>query len=70
MILRGLSIALAVGAALALWFGYAELRMLRGTVFWEYRYIVFVIVGFLGLSLLEWVHAWIKGKIDGDQSDH
>lgn len=70
MIIRALSIALALGAALALWFGYGELRILRGTWLWEYRFITFAIVAFLGLSLLEWALGWIKSKIEGTDDEH
>ena len=70
MIVRALSIAVALGAVLALWLGYGELRVLRGTLFWEYRFIVFAVVAFLGLSALEWAMGWIKAKVEGDEGGH
>lgn len=62
---------IVTGAALgALWFGYGQLKILRGTVFWDYRYIVYAGGAFLGLSCLEWALGWIKKKIQGAPDDH
>ena len=70
MILRMLSIAVAIGAVLALWFGYGQLNTLRGTPLWEYRFIVFAAAAFLGLSALEWALGWLKHKIEGGRDEH
>ena len=69
MILRVLSVIVALAAVAALWFSYGELRIFRRTMFWEYRYIIFAVGAFLGLSLLEWAVGWIKSKVEGDE-DH
>lgn len=64
MILRVLSILLTAGACAGLWFGYMNLNMLRGTEFFDFRYIVFAVAAFLGLGLLEWVLGWIGSKVE------
>ncbi|MGJ8628749.1 MAG: hypothetical protein ACSHXB_17440 [Sulfitobacter sp.] len=70
MIVRILAI-IVTGAALgALWFGYGQLKILRGTAFWDYRYIVYAAGAFLGLSGLEWALSWFKRKIQGAPDDH
>lgn len=70
MILRVLPIVVALAAAAALWFGYGELRVLRGTPFWEYRFILFACAAFAGLSVLEWALGWLKTKFGGTPDDH
>lgn len=65
MIVRCLAIMLAAIGAAALWYGYENLRLLRGTPLFDFRYVVFAVVAFLGLSGIEWVFGWLKGKIDG-----
>ena len=67
MILRAVTILLSVGALAAMWFGYDELNIFRRTVFWEYRYLIFVVVAFLVLSFLEWGIGWIKSKVEGEE---
>ncbi|MGB7242085.1 MAG: hypothetical protein WBC93_08380 [Sulfitobacter sp.] len=62
MMLRGLTIILAGLATWALWFGYGQLSLLRGTQFWDFRYVIFAILGLLGLSAVEWALGWIKKK--------
>ncbi len=66
MILRVLAILAAVGAVGALWFCYGQLNLFRGTAFWDYRYIIYAVSAFLGLSVLEWSLGWLKAKIAGD----
>ncbi len=70
MILRVLSIAIALAAAAGLWFGYGELNIFRRTVFFEYRYIIFGIGAFLALSLLEFILGWIKAKTSSETDSH
>lgn len=63
MIIRGLSIALAALALAALWFGYMNLNILRGTPLFDFRYVIFAVAAFLGLSAIEWALGWIKPKL-------
>ena len=70
MIVRILAICMTIGAIVAFWFGYDQLKQFRGTPFWDYRYIVFAVAAFLGLSILEQVMGWIKTKIEGDSDTH
>ncbi len=67
---RVLTIVVAFGAAWAIWYCYGQLRVFRGTQFWDYRFVIFAIATFLGLSALEWAIGWIKSKIDGDADTH
>lgn len=55
MIVRNLAIGLACLAPWALWLGYDRLTLLRGTPLWDFRYLVLMVAGFLGLSGLEWL---------------
>ena len=70
MIIRGVSILLCGGACAALWFGYMNLNMLRGTVFFDFRYVVFAVASFLGLSAIEWALGWVKSKTESDEDGH
>jgi hypothetical protein len=70
MIVRALAILLAVGAVWALWFGYGQLRLFRGTAFWDFRYIIFAVAAFFALSGLEWLMGRIKAKFEPDQDAH
>ncbi len=63
MILRWLPIPLTIAATWGLWVLYGNLGFLRGTPFWELRYVVFVIAGFLGLGALEWALAWLGKRL-------
>ena len=65
MILRALAIVLTAGATALLWFAYMNLGILRGTLLFDFRYIVFAIAAFLGLSAFEWALGWIKAKTQG-----
>jgi hypothetical protein len=68
MIIRGLAILLALGATAALWFGYMNLNFLRGTPLFDFRYVVFAVAAFLGLSATEWALGWIKTKVQGSET--
>ena len=70
MIVRGLAIVLTICATAALWFGYMNLGILRGTPLSDFRYIVFAVAAFLSLSLIEWALSWIKTKAQGSDNDH
>lgn len=70
MIMRGLAIVLTVGVTAALWFGYMNLGTLRGTPLFDFRYVLFAIAAFLGLSAVEWALGWIKAKTQGPDNDH
>lgn len=68
--IRVLAIALTAAACAALYYGYMNLNMLRGTPLFDFRYVVFGIAAFLGLSALEWALGWIKTKTQGPDADH
>ena len=70
MIVRGMSILLAALACGGVWFGYTNLNILRGTPFFDFRYVVFAVSAFLGLSAIEWALGWVKAKIQGTDDDH
>jgi hypothetical protein len=70
MIVRALAIVLSIGALAALWFGYMNLNMLRGTPLFDFRYIIFAVGAFLGLSGIEWALGWTKNKIQGSDVKH
>jgi hypothetical protein len=70
MMIRILAIVVAFGAAWAIWYSYGQLRIFRGTPFWDYRYVIFASSTFLSLSALEWAVGWIKSKIEGEKDAH
>lgn len=66
MIFRIVSIALSAGAVWAIWFGFENLKVLRGTPLWEFRYFGLMLATFLGLSALEWGLDLAKRKLSRD----
>ncbi len=37
------------------WLAYDQVTVLRGTVYWEFRYLILGVVVFLALSLVQWI---------------
>jgi hypothetical protein len=70
MIVRVVAIALTGLACAALWFGYMNLNIFRGTPMFDFRYVIFAVASFLGLSAFEWVAGWIKAKLQEPDTDH
>lgn len=66
MILRGFAIVLACLATWAIWLGYGQLRALRGTPLWEFRYLVMLIATFLGLGGVEWALGWLRRRLHAE----
>lgn len=64
MILRR-CIGLAVAAALCalIWYGYGELTLLRQTVWWDLRYIVFTVAVFAMLSLAQRLWTFVARRL-------
>ena len=54
----------ALLACAALWLGYENLSLLRGTALWEFRYVVLGCAGFLLLTGAERLASWL-GKRGG-----
>lgn len=53
MIRRLLPPALAFVAVAATLWAYSEISLLRGTLFWEFRFLVLLVAAFLVLSFAE-----------------
>ncbi|MCR9085581.1 MAG: hypothetical protein NXH97_02420 [Rhodobacteraceae bacterium] len=53
MIRRLLPPALALAAIAATLWAYSEITLLRGTLFWEFRFLVLLVTAFLVLSFTE-----------------
>lgn len=70
MIFRILAISLAAAACAGLWFGYMNLNIFRGTPLFDFRYVIFAVSSFLGLSILEWAIGWIKRKFSESENEH
>ena len=70
MIVRVLAVLFAAVALIALWVGFMNLNIFRGTPLFDFRYVLFAIGSFLGLSALEWVLGWIKSKLQEPDPDH
>ena len=66
MMMRIVAIILTGLALWALWFSYNNLNVFRRTIFWEFRYFIFVIGAFLGLSAIEWVLGWVQKTLNRD----
>lgn len=69
MMLRALSIVSGAAAAAGLWYGYMNLNLLRGTELFDFRYVVFAVASFLGLSAIEWLLGWIKARFQASDAD-
>ncbi len=67
MMWRLVAIILTGAAIWAIWFGYDNLKVLRRTVFWEFRYFIFTLGVFLGLSAVEWALGQAKKKLSGEK---
>ena len=50
---RGIGLAVAAALCAAIWYGYGELALLRETMWWDLRYIVFTVAVFTLLSLAQ-----------------
>lgn len=70
MMIRVIAIVMNVLACGALWFSYMNLNVFRGTLLFEFRYVIFACGAFLGLSAFEWAIGWIKTKVQGKDADH
>lgn len=66
MIFRVFRIVLAFVMLGALWLSYGQLGLLRGTVFWEFRYIIWIITSFLLLSVVEWGFGKLYSKFHSE----
>ena len=66
MIMRIVKISLTGAALWALWYGYDNLTVFRRTVFWEFRYIIFTLAAFLGLSAIQWTLDRVQKKLDSN----
>ena len=66
MVLRR-SVGLAVVAALCalIWYGYGELALLRQTVWWDLRYVVFAVAVFLLLSVVQRLWTLVDNRLPG-----
>ncbi len=69
MIVTIATIGLSAVATWAIWFGFDNLRILRGTVLWEFRYLVFMLATFAGLSALEWGVDRLKRRFGDRHTD-
>jgi hypothetical protein len=66
MIFRAFRIILTVAVIWVLWISYDQLGILRGTFFWEFRYIFWLVTGFLMLSVVEWGLGWLYRKFHSE----
>lgn len=66
MIFRVFRIVLTFAMIFLLWFAYDQLSLLRRTVLWEFRYLVWITSGFLILSLVEWGLGWLYRKLHSE----
>lgn len=69
MIRRLLPPALAIAAVAATLWAYSEITFLRGTLFWEFRFLVLLIAAFLVLSFVEAVIARLFPATATDEDD-
>lgn len=62
---RSLPPLLTLGAAALIWLKWTEISLLRGTVLWDLRFLVFGAAVIVLLTLIE----WIVGRIGGEAGD-
>lgn len=60
LIRRGAPPVLAALACVLLWFGWQEIGLLRGTWFWELRYVVAGVAAIAVLTAARWVEARVS----------
>ena len=63
---RGVGLGVAAGLCALIWFGYGELTLLRQTVWWDLRYVVFAVAVFLLLSAAQRLWTVIVKRLPGD----
>jgi hypothetical protein len=61
---RLISIAVMVVAMGLIWWAWTELNLLRRTVFWEYRLVIFLAGAIALLSIFDTVFTKIKTRIN------
>ncbi len=61
--IAAIQIALMAGAAGLTWWAWQEVNLLRGTVFFEYRYVLLLSLGFILLSLAQVTATWTLAKL-------
>ena len=69
MIARQIPVALAVIAGGTIIWGWWNLTLLRGTVFWEFRFVTLAVAAFLVLSLAQWLSGKIVALSGGDSAE-
>lgn len=50
---RGIGLGVAAGLCVLIWYGYGELTLLRQTVWWDLRYVIFAVAVFVLLSAVQ-----------------
>ncbi|WP_044006922.1 hypothetical protein [Jannaschia sp. CCS1] len=68
MMARLVQIALAASAAALSYWGWIELNTLRGTPFFEYRYVILLSAAILLFSVAQAIAGWIDRRLNPD--DH
>jgi uncharacterized membrane protein YphA (DoxX/SURF4 family) len=67
--IAALHIAFTAGAAALLWWAWQELNLLRGTAFFDYRYVLLLCAGFALFSLAQALAAWLGEKLSPTETD-
>ena len=62
---RLLGPALTAGACAAVWYAWANLALLRGSVLWDLRYVVLGVAAILILSAAQWAAAALAKRFPG-----
>lgn len=60
-------VLLAVLCALV-WLAYDQITVIRGTVFWEFRYLLLGVVVFVVLSLVQWLWGKLADKAPPEEA--
>ncbi|MEO1223866.1 MAG: hypothetical protein AAFX92_06540 [Pseudomonadota bacterium] len=51
------------------WLAYDQVTVLRGTMYWEFRYLILGVVVFLVLSLVQWVWGKVADRKPTAETD-
>lgn len=62
MIRAVVAILLMCGVCYGIWWGWDQITLLRGTVWWEYRYVVLLVAGVIAFSLAEFIASRVPAK--------
>ena len=66
---RGIGLVVVAALCALIWYGYGELTLLRQTLWWDLRYVVFAVAVFLLLSVAQRLWTLIADRLLPGRAD-